>query len=159
MEQEQECRIDGLLELPRERAFSLVIDRPDLWWASPFADAQGDRVEAGIEPFPGGACYEIDSAGRRRIWGTILSIEPPLYVRLAWQISLEGEEIADPGTASRVMFNFRQSGDSTRLEIVHSQFLRHGEDGALYCSRMSAPEGWSRIFGRLKSAARTATWR
>lgn len=159
MEPEQECRIDGLLDLPRDRAFSLVIDRPELWWTSPFMEGGDAGVEAGIEPFAGGSCYEIDSSGRRRIWGTILSIEPPLYVRLAWQVSQDGEEIADPGTASRVMFNFRQSGESTRLEIVHSEFLRHGEHGAAYCSRMNAPAGWPRIFDRLKSAARTATWR
>ena len=93
MAQEQECRVDGVLDLPRERAYSLFIDRPGLWWTSPFRDAAEGEIQAGIEPFAGGSCYEIDSSGRQRIWGTVLSIEPPLYVRLAWQISDDGTEI------------------------------------------------------------------
>jgi len=153
MSYETECRFDVLLDLPREQAFSLFVDRPDLWWVSPFRQAGGDAVEAGIEPFAGGACYEIDSSGRR-IWGTVLSIEPPLYVRLAWQVTQAGEEVADPGTASRVMVNFRQAGGATRLEVVHDEFLRHGETGADYLARMRAPEGWPRILDNLKKAAR-----
>ncbi|MFC6655513.1 SRPBCC family protein [Roseibium salinum] len=147
------------LDLPRERAFSLFVDRPDLWWSSPFSEAGEGPVEAGIEPFPGGRCYEIDKKGRRRIWGTVLSIEPPLYLRLAWQVSQEGVEIADPAAASRVMVNFRESGDATRLEIVHDAFLRHGEHGPSYLEQMRRPEGWPRIIANLKEAARTAVWR
>jgi len=152
MSYETECRFDTLLDLPRDQAFSLFVDQLDLWWVSPFREADGTELEAGIEPFAGGACYEIDGNGRR-IWGTVLSIEPPLYVRLAWQVTQGGTEIADPGTASRVMVNFRDAGRSTRLEIVHDEFLRHGENGADYLSHMQAPDGWPRILNNLKSAA------
>ncbi|MES0809435.1 SRPBCC family protein [Roseibium sp. SCPC15] len=163
MAQEQECRFEVLLDLPRERAFSLFVDRPELWWSSPFsspAEGPGDsKVEAGIEPCVGGSCYEIDGDGRRRNWGTVLSIEPPLYIRLAWRVSQDGEEIADPSAASRVMVNFRQAGEATRLEIVHTEFLRHGEHGADYQKLMRQPDGWPRIIRNLQQAARAATWR
>ncbi|POF34873.1 SRPBCC family protein [Roseibium marinum] len=154
MAEETECRFEGLLNLPREQAFSLFVDRPGLWWASPFDVPDPGEIDAEIEPFAGGSCYEIDSKGHRRIWGTVLSIEDPLYVRLAWQVSLDGREIADPAAASRVMVNFRVAGDSTRLEIVHNEFLRHGENGAEYLNLMGRPDGWPRIIGNLREAAR-----
>jgi len=158
MSYETECRFDILLDLPREQVFSLFVDRPDLWWVSPFTETGDDALEVGIEPFAGGVCYEIDSMGRR-IWGTVLSIEAPLYVRLAWQVTQEGEEVADPGTASRVMVNFRDAGGATRLEVVHDEFLRHGEAGADYLTRMRSSGGWPRILDNLKAAARRRDWR
>ncbi|GAB4531218.1 MAG: hypothetical protein Tsb0019_32990 [Roseibium sp.] len=157
MVHETECRFETLLDLPRDRAFALFVDRPELWWSSPFREAGEAQVEVGIEPFPGGGCYEIDENGRR-IWGTVLSIEAPLYIRLAWQVTQDGEEVADPATASRVMVNFRQSGNSTRLEIIHSEFLRHGEAGVDYQNRMQGETGWPRIIEQLKTAAKSAEW-
>ncbi|WP_297585183.1 SRPBCC family protein [Roseibium sp.] len=159
MAQDQECRFEILLDMPRERAFSLFVDKPELWWSSPF-DAVGEgKVEAGIEPCVGGNCYEIDGEGRRRQWGTVLSIEAPLYIRLAWQVSLEGAEVADPSAASRVMVNFRQAGEATRVEIVHTEFLRHGEDGAEYQNNMRKAEGWPRIIKNLEKAAKAVSRR
>jgi len=156
MVHETECRFDCLLDLPRDQAFALFVDRLDLWWRSPFQDAGESKHEAGIEPFAGGTCYEIDDNGRRRIWGTVLSIEAPLFVRLAWQVTLAGTEEADPAAASRVMINFRDAGRATRLEIAHTEFLRHGETGAQYLQRMGEPEGWPQILKNLKEAARGA---
>lgn len=159
MADDQECRFEVVLGLPRERAFSLFVDRLDTWWTSPFRDAGESGVEPHIEPCVGGRCYEIDGNGTSRSWGTVLSIEPPIYIRLAWQVSLEGEEVADPLTASRVMVNFREAGENTRVEIVHTEFLRHGENGADFCAFMRQENGWPRMISGLKSAAQTASWR
>ncbi|KZM51462.1 SRPBCC domain-containing protein [Labrenzia sp. OB1] len=156
MADETECRFEGVLNLPRDQAFSLVVDRPVLWWVSPFDVPDTGELDAEIEPFAGGSCYETDGQGHRRIWGTVLSIESPLYVRLAWQVSLDGREIADPAAASRVMINFRGAGESTRLEIVHNEFLRHGEHGSEYLNFMCRPDGWPRIVENLQKAARGA---
>lgn len=156
MADDLECRYDVLLDCPRDRAFSVVVDQPQMWWVSPFSGAAAEPVEAGIDPFAGGSCYEMDGEGRRRTWGTVLSIEAPLYIRLAWQVSQEGGEVADPLAASRVMMNFREAGDKTRLEIVHSEFLRHGEHGAEYLSQIRRQEGWPALIARLQTAARAA---
>ncbi|PVB62958.1 SRPBCC family protein [Labrenzia sp. 011] len=156
MAQETECRFESLLDLPREQAFSLFVDRADLWWTSSFDGSTPGKSETEIEPFAGGCCYDMDAQGRRRIWGTVLSIEAPLYVRLAWQISRDGSEVADPAAASRVMVNFRVAGDVTRLEVVHNEFLRHGENGADYMDLMRGPGGWPQIIKNLQAAARTS---
>ncbi|MEP2706757.1 MAG: SRPBCC family protein [Roseibium sp.] len=153
MDEQLECQFNALLSLARDKAFKLVVDHPDLWWTSPFQGMEKESLEAGIEPFAGGNCYEIDKSGKHRIWGTVLSIEEPLFVRFAWQVSPNGMPIADPATASRVMLSFRESGEATRLEIVHTKFLRHGEDGAAYKNDMAGPNGWPRIIERLQKAA------
>jgi uncharacterized protein YndB with AHSA1/START domain len=159
MAHDTDCRFDGLLALPREKAFALFVDRLDLWWTSPFEEADAGAVDGSIEPYPGGSCYEIDAKGQHRVWGTVLSIEPPLYIRLAWQVSQDGQEVADPATASRVMVSFRQLGEATRLEIVHSEFLRHGEKGGEYLDRMRQSEGWPRIVANLEKASRSPGFR
>jgi activator of Hsp90 ATPase-like protein len=154
MAADNECRFEGLLNLRRERAFALFVDRPDLWWSSPFSEPGKEQIDAGIEPLVGGSCYEVDHAGHQKIWGTVLSIESPLYVRLAWQISLEGDVIADPATASRVVVSFREVGETTLLEIVHSEFLRHGERGGEVLDLMRQSAGWPRIIDNLQNAAK-----
>lgn len=153
MVQHLECRVDGFIELPRDKTFKLLIDTPGKWWVSPFAGVDAGNMEVTIEPFPGGCCYETDPSGQRRIWGTVLSIEDPLYVRLAWQVSEDGQQIADPSAASRVMINFRAVGEGTLIEIVHSEFLRHGEDGAAYLEKMSGPMGWRHLVSQIMVAA------
>ena len=102
MTHDTECRVEGMLNLPRAQAFSLFVDRLDMWWTSPFKDAGEAKAQAGIDPHASGSCYEIDANGQHRIWGTVLSLEPPLYIRLASQISRDGEEVADPATAIRM---------------------------------------------------------
>lgn len=159
MSNEKTCRFECVLPLVRQKAFELVIDHPSAWWISPFSDSGEEIRECGIEPRPGGVCYEIGQDGRRRVWGTILSIEEPLYVRLAWQVSAKGEPIADPATASRVMISFREAGDATRLELVHSEFLRHGEEADDYRQAMSSGGGWESRLSRMKEVAASKQFR
>ena len=153
MAEQAECRFQGLLNLPRAGAFRLFVDTPELWWVSSFQEA-GDRcMDVGIEPCSGGACYEVRSKGQRNVWGTVLSKEEPLFLRLAWQVSQDGSPVADPATASRVMVNFRYAGETTRLEVVHSEFLRHGEEGTAYLNDMAESQGWPQTIQRLQDAA------
>ncbi|WP_420411786.1 SRPBCC family protein [Roseibium sp.] len=151
---EYECRFESVIALPRPKAFKLVVDHPELWWTSPFKKTRGERLDVSIDPFIGGACYQLDGNGQQQVWGTVLSIEEPLYLRIAWQVSQAGEQIADPAAASRVMINFREASEVTRLEVVHSKFLRHGESGGDYMREMMQPDGWPRILKNMSDAAK-----
>jgi uncharacterized protein YndB with AHSA1/START domain len=153
-EPEYECRFETVVELPRPKAFKLVVDYPELWWTSPFWENRGERLDVRIYPLVGGTCYQVDKKGQAQVWGTVLSIEDPLYLRIAWQVSQDGEQIADPAAASRVMINFREAGDRTRLEVTHNKFLRHGEDGGDYMREMMKPDGWPRILESICKAAK-----
>lgn len=148
-----ECRFEAMIALPRVKAFKLIVDHPELWWRSPFLGTKGKPLDVGIEPFVGGICYQIGNEGQRQVWGTVLSIEEPLFIRIAWQVSQEGTQISDPAAASRVVFNFREAGDNTRLEVVHGSFLRHGEKGGDYMTEMKQAEGWPRILRQISDAA------
>ena len=172
MSVEQDYRIECYLPLPRARAFELLVDSPETWWpswsafcADDMADAK-DRVAAGnsksglngqkgstlvsIEPYPGGACYETVPDGSRIIWGTVLSVEKPLYIRLAWQVSFAGKPVMDPAAASRVVISFRSAGDGTLIELIHSDFIRHGDRAEICYSRMASERGWPALLERFQ---------
>jgi len=151
------CEFECFLPIPRAQAFQLVVDQPQTWWFSPFLSEDNEALaitEVGIEPQPGGVCYEMDQNGRRRVWGTVLSIEPPLYIRIAWQVSQLRHPIADPGASSRVMIAFRDAGTATRLEVTHTEFIRHGEGAEKYRSFMAEPLGWPKLLANLSHVAR-----
>ncbi|WP_150524378.1 SRPBCC domain-containing protein [Roseibium sediminis] len=151
------CHFECFLPVPREMAFGLVVDQLDRWWTSPFSrnPATPDPVrEVAIEPYPGGVCYEIGMDGSRRIWGTILSIEKPLYIRIAWQVAPNCDRIADPGAASRVVIQFREAGEVTRLEVTHGEFIRHGPAGDQFRDFMASEHGWPLMLANLSHTAR-----
>jgi len=155
-----EINFECFLPISRDAAFALVVDTPARWWFSPFSSnlARPEPVsEVAIEPYAGGVCYELAPSGAHRVWGTILSIEPPLFLRLSWQVAPNCEPIADPLAASRVMIQFRSAGETgTRLEISHSEFIRHGPNGARFRDFMRSQNGWPLMLANLSHSAREA---
>jgi len=150
---EKACTHECVLPISRDKAFSLVVDHFGDWWPRDYTFSGEDLKELVIEPFPGGNCYEVDNNGRMIIWGTVLSIEAPLFIRLAWQISPDRQVVPDSATASRVMISFRDAGEATRIELVHNEFIRHGEGGDRYRVAMASPMGWPKC---LEALAKTA---
>lgn len=150
---EHALSLETILPLKREAAFALTVDRIASWWPrhDPFF-GQGAQ-DVSIDPQLGGACSRVTAEGKRLIWGTVLSIEPPLYLRLAWQIGPDGKMAADPSAASRVVLSFRDAGEATRVEIMHGDFIRHGAGGEEYRSFMASEAGWPRLLAALAGAA------
>ena len=148
-------RISRILPLPREQAFDLVVDRFAEWWPLAYTFSQDECADVGIEPMVGGACYEQAANGQRFVWGTVLSIERPLFVRLAWQIGPDRTIIADPAAASRVMIEFRSGLQGTLVELTHDDFVRHGEGAQAYRDAMASEQGWQLCLDHLQAAAET----
>jgi uncharacterized protein YndB with AHSA1/START domain len=148
------CIFDATVPYLREDAFSLFVDRFGLWWPTEYTFSRDPECHLSIEPMVGGACEEIAPGHPRKVWGTVLSIQRPLFIRLAWQIGPDQEVIADPAAASRVMVEFRTAADGTRVELTHTDFLRHGEEADAYRKALSSPEGWPYCLSRLVQAAR-----
>lgn len=147
------CTFTLSLPCSREAAFDLFVDGFGSWWPKE-CSASGDALqEAGIEPQLGGACYEQTRTGQRIIWGTVLSIERPLYIRIAWQIGPDRQLVADPAAASRVVAVFRELREGSTLELTHSEFLRHGVDGEAYQEAMASEKGWPYCLEALRKAA------
>lgn len=152
-----ECQFECFLPVSRKAAYSLVVDKLDEWWVSPFSrnPVVPDPVkEVAIEPYAGGVCYELSESGTRRIWGTVLSIEDPLFLRMAWQVAPNCCPIADPGAASRVVIQFREADHGTRLEVIHGEFVRHGPNGDQFRDFMQSEHGWPLMLANLSHAAR-----
>ena len=150
---EQSISLEVVLPLPRPQAFELVVERFSAWWPREYTFLGESLDDIGIDPHLGGQCYEQNRGGTRIVWGTVLSIEQPLYLRLAWQIGPGRQTIADPAAASRVMMSFREAGEATRLELVHTDFIRHGERADEYRAHMASPSGWPFCLARLAAMA------
>lgn len=150
---EQSISLEVVLPLARPQAFELVVERFAAWWPREYTFLGDNLDDIGIDPHLGGQCYEQDRGGTRIVWGTVLSIEQPLYLRLAWQIAPDRQTIADPAAASRVMMSFREAGEATRLELVHTDFIRHGESADEYRAQMASPAGWPFYLARLAALA------
>ncbi len=152
---EEECFFTCEVPLSREDAFELFVGRLTDWWPRGYSFFGEDMLEVGVEPRLGGLCYEISKTGNQVVWGTVLSIEAPLYVRLAWQIGPDRSVTGDPGAASRVMVTFREARHGTNVELVHNDFLRHGEGGLDYLKAMASPQGWPDYLARFVDASRS----
>ncbi|MBA5779219.1 SRPBCC domain-containing protein [Stappia sp. F7233] len=150
---DQGCSFTLSLPCSREAAFDLFVDGFGNWWPKDYAFSGDTLQEIGIEPQLGGACYEQTTTGQRIVWGTVLSIERPLYIRLAWQIGPDREIIADPAAASRVMVVFRELREGSSMELTHSEFLRHGVNGEAYREAMASEEGWPRCLEAFRKKA------
>ena len=104
------------LPLAREAAFDLLVDQIGDWWPRELTFSRDPAADLSIEPVAGGACTERLPGGSRLVWGTVLSIERPLYLRLAWQISFDRKPVPDPA-ASDDRLKFATSAPSVLSRI------------------------------------------
>lgn len=148
------CRVARWVPLDREQAFDLFVDGFARWWPRAYTFSGEDCEDIGLEPMAGGACYEQSARGPRIVWGTVLSIERPLFLRLAWQIGPDRSVVPDPATASRVTVEFRTGLQGTLVDLTHDDFLRHGEGAEAYRAAMASPEGWPFCLDHLERVAR-----
>ncbi|SHL51880.1 SRPBCC domain-containing protein [Roseibium suaedae] len=157
MPAEENCHFEIFLNLPRDKAFALLADHLSAWWlaVAPGGGVRDKVQDAGLEPHAGGVCYEITANHGHLVWGTVLSIERPLYIRLAWQVTSDGKPIRDSAAASRVMISLREAAGGTRLELVHTDFIRHGEDAQASLEAARGEGGWPARLASLQAAAAT----
>jgi uncharacterized protein YndB with AHSA1/START domain len=115
----------------REHAFKTYAEAFDSWWPRQHHIGAGDLAEAVLEPKPGGRWYERTVDGAECDWGEVLVWEPPARVVLSWRIDGDWKINPDPACASEIEVRFIEEGPrSTRVEVEHRDFERHGETGA-----------------------------
>jgi len=126
------------------------------WWPREYTWAGGVLEDIGIEPREGGLCSERGPHGFRCDWGRVLAWDPPRRLVLAWQIGPTRAPVPDPAKASEVEVRFVPAGpETTRVELEHRHFARHGDDADAYRAGMGSPQGWTWILERY--AARAAS--
>ncbi len=136
-----------------DHAFKVFTDEFASWWPQEYTWS-GEVLETiGIEPREDGRCFERGPHGFECDWGRVLVWEPPRRLVFSWQISPERVPEPNPDKASKVEVRFLAEGaSSTRVELVHRAFERHGEGGAGYRAGLGSPQGWPYILDRYAAA-------
>jgi hypothetical protein len=130
-----------------ERAFAVFVDEFDRWWPRDYTWGKDKLAEIGIEPKIGGKCFERTTDGALAVWGTVLSIQRPSHIVIAWQVKADRTAEPDERTASRIDVRFvAVEGEGVSdVVVVHRDFPRHGDGWEAYRTRMASKEGWPRL--------------
>jgi len=126
-----------------ERAFQVFTEGFDTWWPRSHSIGGVPLQRAVIEGKAGGRCYQRSVDGSECDWGRILVWDPPSRFVLAWQLSPQWEREPDIAKASEVEITFSPEPDgSTRVDLEHRHFDRHGAGAGLMRQGVDSPEGW-----------------
>jgi len=127
-----------------ERAFRVFTAEYDTWWPRSHHIGKSPMKKAIIEGRTGGRCYTEQEDGTECDWGTVLVWEPPRRFVMAWQITHEWGYEPDLAKSSEVEIRFIPEADqSTRIELEHRHFERHGEGAVSMRTSVDSKGGWS----------------
>jgi uncharacterized protein YndB with AHSA1/START domain len=97
-----------------------------------------------IEGRAGGRCYSEQVDGTDCDWGEVLVWEPPRRFVMAWKITHQWGYEPDVKKASEVEVCFIPlEGGSTRIDLEHRYFERHGAGGAVMRTAVDSTGGWN----------------
>ena len=126
-----------------ERAFQVFTAGFDTWWPRSHHIGSAPMKKAIIEGFAGGRCYSEQTDGTDCPWGQVLLWEPPHRFVMAWQINAQWKYEPDVAKCSEVEIRFTPESDgSTRVDLEHRYFQRHGAGGDTIRTAVDSPNGW-----------------
>jgi uncharacterized protein YndB with AHSA1/START domain len=134
------------VQAPIERAFTVFTENITSWWPSEHHIGDHPFAAVVMDPRAGGRFFERDADGNECMWGSVLAYEPPHRVVLGWHLQSDWKYDADPSRASEVEVRFTAEGPTTtRVDLEHSHFERHGDGGDSIRKAVGMPDGWSGI--------------
>jgi uncharacterized protein YndB with AHSA1/START domain len=142
--------------LSRESAFELFVDEFADWWPlSSHHIGERQAAEVVIEPREGGRWFERDQSGTECEWGSVLAVERPRRIVLAWQLSPNYEFDPDRARATEVEVSFEAQGEaSTRVTVEHRGFEVHGEAAGAMRDSVGGEGGWATLLELYAESAR-----
>lgn len=151
---DEPVRAGVTLSAPASQAFAIFTEQIGDWWPRAYTYSQDDLARIAIDPAAGGHWYEIDRSGRRLDWGEVRAFDPPRRLVLTWAVGADRKP--EPSErASAVDIHFRPQGpQTTRVELEHRGFERHGDGGEILRRGLGFADGWPLI---LKAFARAAS--
>jgi len=127
-----------------ERAFEVFTQGIDTWWPRTHHIGKSPMKKAIIEGRAGGRCYSEQVDGTDCDWGEVLVWEPPRRFVMAWKITHQWGYEPDVKKASEVEVRFTPQEDgSTRVDLEHRYFERHGAGGAVMRTAVDSTGGWN----------------
>ncbi len=140
-----------------ERAFQVFTLGFDSWWPRSHHIGKSPMKTAIIEPKAGGRCYSEQADGTECDWGRVLVWDPPRRFVMAWQINPDWTYQADLARSSEVELRFSPQPDgTTRVDLEHRHFERHGAGGAAMRMAVDSPNGWNDLLALYKARAESA---
>jgi uncharacterized protein YndB with AHSA1/START domain len=137
-----------------DHAFKVYTEGFDTWWPRSHHIGKLPMKRAIIEGAAGGRLYSEQIDGTECDWGRVLVWEPPRRLVMAWQITPAWQYEPDPAKASEVEIRFTPQADgSTRVDVEHRYFARHGAGADAMRTAVDAPNGWSGILEQFKARA------
>ncbi len=128
---------------PRERAFEVFTAGFGSWWPREYHIGTSEMADFVLEQKVGGRWYEVGVDGTECDTGRVLAYEPPERIVFAWQLNEQWQYDPDPSHASEVEVRFIAEGPvSTRIELEHRGFERHGAGAEGVRAGIDAPTGW-----------------
>jgi len=141
-----------------DRAFHVFTAEFDSWWPRSHHIGKSPMTKAIIEPFVGGRCYSEQADGTECPWGQVTAWEPPRRFMFAWQITHEWGFEPDLSKASEVEIRFSPEPDgSTRVDLEHRQFERHGAGAPAMKTAVESPNGWGGLLALFVARAEQTT--
>lgn len=143
-----------------ERAFSVFTEGFDSWWPRSHHVGESPLATAVIEGRVGGRCFGRSVDGTECPWGQVTAWDPPRRFVFAWMLDGNFKYNPNISMASEVEVTFTTlDGGSTRVDLEHRHFERHGAGGAQVRSRVDAGMGWGdllRLYAETASPAPAA---
>src|SRR5918993_1923005 len=95
-----------------QRAFEVYLHGYSDWELTEHHLADTEPEAIVLEPFAGGRWYERHADGTECEWGSVLEVDPPHRLVLAWHVGIVGDRWGyDPEHGSRVTVTFTPVGE------------------------------------------------
>jgi uncharacterized protein YndB with AHSA1/START domain len=141
-----------------EHAFRVFTEEFDSWWPRSHHIGKSPMKRAIVEGKPGGRCYSEQVDGTECDWGRVLVWEPPHRFVMAWQIDGQWQFEPDLAKSSEVEVRFtREAEGSTRVDLEHRHFERHGADAPAIRTAVDSQGGWGGLLDLFAARARQTT--
>lgn len=115
------------------------------WWPRRTHSVGKEKCRSVHWDGPAGAeLYEVDDEGRRSVWGTFTSWDPPHRIGFTWHPG------RTPETAQEIDITFEAHGSETLVVLTHRLFERLGEMGQ--ATREEYDGGWEKVLARYAEA-------
>jgi uncharacterized protein YndB with AHSA1/START domain len=125
------------------RAFQVFTEGMDSWWPRSHHIGKAPMKRVVIEGKQGGRCYTEQMDDTECDWGTILVWEPPRRFVMAWQVTCDWQYEPDLAKSSEVEVRFiPEANGSTRVELEHRYFERHGAGSDAMRTSVGGEGGW-----------------
>jgi hypothetical protein len=135
-------------------AFQVFTEGFDTWWPREHHIGKAPMKKAIIEGRVGGRLYTEQTDDTECDWGQILVWEPPVRLVIAWRISPQWQFEPDLARTSEVEVRFTPQPDgSTRVDLEHRHFERHGAGWEAMRTAVDGAMGWGELLNAFADRA------